>query len=79
MTYKTKEYYRNKIKELSIKTKISEIYITSKALELANRNREDNKKSHIGYYFIDKGISELKRELEIKTSILENSKTREKL
>ena len=79
MTYKTKEYYRNKIKELSIKTKISEIYITSKALELANRNREDKKKSHIGYYFIDKGISELKRELEIKTSILENSKTREKL
>ena len=79
MTYKTKEYYRNRIKELSIKTKISEIYITSKALELSNRKLEDKKKSHIGYYIIDKGIIDLKRELELKISGLENSKIREKL
>ena len=78
MTYKTKEYYRNKIKELSIETKISEIYITSKALELANKNIEYKKKSHIGYYFIDKGIFELKKELEIKEKILENPKIKEK-
>ncbi len=81
MTYKTKEYYRNKIKELSIKTKISEIYITSKALELANKNKEnENKKmSHIGYYIIDKGLTELKKELNIKQSILNNSKQKEKI
>ena len=77
MTYKTKEYYRNKIKELSIKTKISEIYITTKALELANKNIKDRKKSHIGYYFIDKGNIELRKELGIKPPILE--KTKEKL
>ena len=33
MNYKTKEYYRSKIQELSTKTKISEIYIITKALE----------------------------------------------
>ncbi len=37
MDYKTKEYYRNKIKELSKKTKISEIYIAQKVLELAEK------------------------------------------
>ncbi len=37
MDYKTKAYYRNKIKEISKRTKISEIYITQKALELATK------------------------------------------
>ena len=79
MTYKTKEYYRNKIKELSKKSEISEIYITSKALELANRNRENEKKRHIGYYIIDKGLTDLKKELNIKENYLSNTKKREKL
>jgi len=79
MTYKTKEYYRNIIKELSKKTETSEIYITSKALELANKNKEYIKKSHIGYYIIDKGLTDLKKELNIKTNCLNNSKTKEEL
>ena len=81
MTYKTKEYYRNKIKEISLKTKVSEIYITAKALEIANKNTELNnkKKSHIGYYIIDKGLSELKKELNIKESRFSNPKKKEKL
>ena len=48
MTHKTKEYYRNKIKELSIKLKVSEIYISQKALELSKRNTDNLKKKHIG-------------------------------
>ena len=65
MDDKTKEYYRNKIKEISKKTKISEIYITRKILELANINEEEKKK-HIGYYLIDNGIDELYKKLKIK-------------
>ena len=38
MDYKTKINYRNKIKEISKKTKISEIYIAKKIVELANKN-----------------------------------------
>lgn len=34
MDYKTKAYYRGKIKELSKKTKISEVYIAKKIVEL---------------------------------------------
>ena len=61
MDNKTKEYYRNSIKEISKKTKISEIYISKKILELAEKKKNENRKkeSHIGYYLIDKGINEL--------------------
>ena len=53
MDFKTKDYYRNVIKEISKKSKISEIYIAKKALELAE-NSEEVKKKHIGYYLISK-------------------------
>lgn len=65
MDYKTKEYYRGKIKEISKKTKISEIYIARKMLELAQEHlQETSKKSHIGYYLIDNGINKLYEKLE---------------
>lgn len=44
MDYKTKEYYRNSIKEIANKTKISEIYIAKKAIELA-KNRSGRHKA----------------------------------
>lgn len=68
MDLKTKEYYRNKIKEISEKTKISEIYIANKILELATREFKDSKfkekKAHIGYYLISDGYKELMEILE---------------
>ena len=68
MDSETKEYYRNKIQELSKKTKISEMYIAKKILELATKSQNENqngaeKKSHIGYYLIDDGIYELQKVL----------------
>ena len=57
MDYKTKIYYRNNLEEISKKTKISEIYIAKKCLELAKEKQ--GKKSHIGYYLIDNGKQEL--------------------
>ena len=57
MDYKTKIYYRNAIKEISQKTKISEIYIAKKCLELAESS--SGKESHIGYYLIDDGNTKL--------------------
>ena len=56
MDYKTKEYYRNSLKEISTKAKISEIYVARKVLELAKSGEDtedgDIKRSHIGYYLI---------------------------
>lgn len=68
MDDKTKEYYRNKIKEISKKTKISEIYISRKALELAKNADIKSKQAHIGYYLIDKGVNALYDVLQYKVS-----------
>ena len=63
MEYKTKEYYRNKIKEIAKKTKMSEIYIAKKIIELANEERTKTKEKHIGYYLIDEGTEKLYKKL----------------
>ena len=74
MDYKTKSYYRNRIKEISKKTKTSENYIAKQVLKLAKgHENERNKEAHIGYYLIDKGISKLYEILNIKKEIKENS------
>ena len=62
MDYKTKEYYRNSIKEISKKTKISEIYVANKILEICNvvsKNNKISKQMHVGYYLIGDGKDEL--------------------
>ena len=79
MDNKTKEYYRNKIKEISKKTKISEIYITRKILKLANTKTKGTKQSHIGYYLIDKGSKELYKALNYKANKESNPKDKVKI
>ena len=78
MDYKTKECYRNKIKEISKKTKISEMYIAKKILEIAKDKEEGTKTSHIGYYLIDNGIQELYTKLQYKNKSI-NSVTKVKI
>ena len=68
MDHSTKSYYRNKIKEISNKTKISEIYIAKKILKIAETKEKNSKQAHIGYYLVDKGINELYKALDYKTS-----------
>lgn len=82
MEHKTKEYYRGKIKEISKKTKISEIYISKKILELAQENSQvegECKKSHIGYYLIDKGINQLYDKLEYSSKREETEQNKTKI
>ena len=79
MDSNTKDYYRNKIKEMSKKTKISEIYIAKKILELAKENKVNGKKSHIGYYIIDKGIEKTYQELQYKSVKSLSNETKQKI
>ena len=76
MDYKTKAYYRQAIKELSNKIKISENYIANKALELANENKDKGKKGHIGYYLIYNGYNMLIKRLGASKKLLKNSNNR---
>ena len=81
MDSKTKEYYRNTVKEISKRTKISEIYIAKKTYELAkeNQNKNEEKKSHIGYYLIDEGIEELYKKLKYKAKRKKSEKSKAKI
>lgn len=73
MEYKTKEYYRNTIKEIAKKTNMSEIYVAKKVVELCEKEEIGNKKSHIGYYLIDEGKEKLYNKLEYKERIIKNN------
>ena len=72
MDEESKSYYRRLIEKKARKSKISEIYISEKIIELCNKYKntdelEDIKKSHIGYYLLRKdGIEKLNNVLEIK-------------
>lgn len=73
MDYKTKEYYRNEIKQISKKSKISEIYISKKVVELANiESSKGLKQAHIGYYLISDGKQKLYNYLGIPKHIIKN-------
>lgn len=66
MDQESKAYYRTKIEKLAKKNKISEVYISNKIIELAERFTEDNIKSHIGYYLFKDGYYELLDTLQIR-------------
>lgn len=77
MDYKTKDTYRNEIKKISEETKISEIYIANKIIELSSRYTEgEDKKGHIGYYLISDGKGELLKEIGFKERKSLSNKTR---
>ena len=119
MDYQSKANYRNAIEEISKKTKLSEVYVTQKCLELCNLKLKNNKnfakddesinqdikkvasvqdydaygnqknennektdiekKSHVGYYLIADGKSQLlSKLLNKKVKIISNS-TKSKL
>ena len=61
MDHKTKEYYRSKIIELSEKTKISEIFIAEKIINLCKEGKrhKKEKESHVGFFLIDEGKKDL--------------------
>ena len=69
----SKSYFRKIIEKKSKKSRISEIYIAEKIIELCKRYEnseefEDIRKSHVGYYLIkEDGIQELNEILELKT------------
>ena len=79
MDYKTKEDYRNKIKKISKKTKISEIYIAKKIQELSKEAKEGTKESHIGYYLIGQNVNILYNKLQYKEEKVLSNKKKSKL
>lgn len=69
MDYKTKDYYRQEIKEIAKKSKISEIYIAKQLLELAKSNN-GYKQKHIGYYLFGKNKNLLYEKIGLKPKLI---------
>jgi len=73
MDYKTKELYRNKLKELSKKSKTSENYIANTIIKLAVSNKSNNEKGkHVGFYLISDGKEELEEALGLRSINIKN-------
>lgn len=73
MDEESKSYYRRAIEKKARKSKISEIYISEKIIELCEKYKNseetrDSKKTHVGFYLLEiEGIKELNDLLELKT------------
>ncbi len=76
MDYKTKDHYRQIIKEISYKSKISELYIAKKLIELSSNGK--GKKKHVGYFLFGKNKNILLKKIGTKTKKImsENQKTK---
>jgi len=62
MDFESQDYYRHKVEEIARVIKRSEIEVAENALKLSEKNYINNGekyKSHIGYYLIDEGTTEL--------------------
>ena len=64
MDFGTRDRYRGAIESLAGHAKISETEVAHKAIELAQSNENDPRRSHVGYFLIDRGRPELEARIE---------------
>ncbi len=63
MDFKTRDHYRHIIEKVAKKSSFSEIEVAQKAISLAKKgaelNGQQDRKAHVGFYLIGKGLSQL--------------------
>ena len=69
MDFNSRDSYRHAIEELSKGSQLSESAIASQALQMAEQGK-DPVKSHVGYYLVDKGVFDLEKTVNYKSSWL---------
>ncbi len=80
MDFATRDYYRHAIEQLANASRLSEIDIARKAIQLAHAgadgaNAQDRgineiaRFSHVGYYLIDEGLPRLKQAAEVRSPL----------
>ncbi|MFN2378992.1 MAG: glucoamylase family protein, partial [Bacteroidales bacterium] len=73
MDFKTRDHYRHIIEKIAKKGSFSEIEVAQKAIDLAKNGADlygqEDRKAHVGYYLIGKGLSRLEHLAESKRSI----------
>lgn len=73
MDFNTRDNYRHQVEKIAKKCTLSEQEVARVALELSKRsiieNPQDEKRCHVGYYLIGKGVSETERLAHIRESL----------
>ena len=76
MDFESKDYYRHKLERIARISETTEAGLAKDILELAQKSKDNNEesyKSHVGYYLIDDGISEIKGNSNIRDMISEGT------
>ena len=77
MDFNTRDNYRHVIEKIAKSSKLNENQVAEEAIRLAKEASEkkgiEDKTAHVGFYIIDKGLSELERNVKINLSFSEAS------
>ncbi|MCC7308674.1 MAG: phosphorylase [Acidobacteria bacterium] len=75
MTFGTRNRYREVVERIARRTKADELRVARKVVEKSQgarrRDASDRRRSHIGFYLIDKGVSEIEKEFQYRPEIAE--------
>lgn len=78
MSFSTRDRYRHVIERIARNSRYSEVEIAQMAINMAKSNAEqtdpDAKRSHVGYYLIDKGLKSLETETQTHVSLMQSLK-----
>ncbi len=75
MDFTTRDHYRHVVEHFAKKSKLSEAEIARAVIKAAKENKEknktDNRASHVGYYLVGKGRTEIKRTVKFSDSVID--------
>jgi len=75
MDFSTRDHYRHSVERIANKSLLSEIEIANKVIELASGHSSgDERKKHVGYYLVDKGVKQVEKFSKVKFSFAEKSR-----
>ena len=69
MDFHTRDHYRHAVEKLAKRTRLSESQVATVAVALTNNHPAQNgqlRRSHVGYYLVDKGITETEKKAQTK-------------
>ncbi|MDK2957100.1 MAG: cyclic beta,2-glucan synthetase [Desulfovibrionales bacterium] len=76
MDFATRDRYRHVVEQTARRSPFSEVEVAHRAIGLAREgatlNGEDSLMAHVGYYFIDKGLDQLKKTVQARNSSVES-------
>lgn len=76
MDFQTRDRYRHVVEKISRRSRMSESEVARSAIQLAResaaRNGSKDRTAHVGFYLIDKGLSQLEQLAEVSVSVSES-------